>query len=226
MKYGFVICSQDENLRTNTGSWIHKHIKGGAQIVYMSDEDSIFEAYNKGIDRLGDVEYVCFCHEDIDVENINLKAIEKKLNKPATGFVGAAGAKKLDESGVWWTGYTGKMHPNLSGKAGHQKIDNGELRRWYNNYGPIGQVEVLDGVILFCRRDLLDEFRFNDVHFDGWDFYDISITWLANHKGYKNYTMGIKEIEFYHWGLGNVRDTWNENRVKFLKWKKSFNINK
>lgn len=229
-KYGFIICSQNPELKTKTTEWILKYFKASTQIQFMENQNSIYEAYNKGISQLDDdVKYVCFCHEDIDIENINIKAITKKLDKLDTGFVGIAGAKKLSDNAVWWDGFTGKPHPNLSGKAGHQKIEKiksfeedatiDQLKRWYNTYGELGQVEVLDGVILFCRRNFLYEQGFPDGEFDGWDFYDITMTWLANYRGYKNYTLGRSDIELYHWGLGHVRDTWEANRIKFLKWK-------
>lgn len=222
--FAFIICSQDIDLRNTTNEWIDKFFPN-AQIIFKIDANSIFKAYNEGIDELEDrIEYVCFCHEDLDVQSINIRQLEKKLNTPYIGFVGAAGAKKLGSHGQWWNGYEGKPHENLSGKAGHQKLENNPnkpleqyTRRWYNHYGAIGPVEVLDGVILFCRKDLLEKIRFDEEHFDGWDFYDITITWLANLKGYTNITFG--GMTFYHWGLGNPRDTWDDNRKKFLEWK-------
>jgi len=216
-KYAFIICTQNNILKEETNKWISNLFPKNTQIIFQEGYDSIFKAYNDGISQLEiDVDFCCFCHEDINVESINLRSLEKKLKDSKIGFIGVAGAKKLSASGMWWEGYSGKPHPNLSGKAGHQKIENNQLKRWINNYGSIGPVQVLDGVILFCRKDLLYKIEWDSNYFSGWDFYDISITWLANHLGYKNIT--FSGIELYHWGLGHMRDDYDNVRQKFLKW--------
>ena len=216
-EFGFVVCSQDPELAKNTTNWIQEHFPVDTKIFIYEEQTSIFECYNKGIDKTKDCRYVCFVHEDIDIERIDIPALRDRLEFFNTGFVGVAGAVELDEEGVWWAGYDGNPHPNLSGQAGHQKDEHGFLRRWYNNYGEIGKVQVLDGVILFCKRELLDKVRWDAETFTDFDFYDISITYLADKLGYDNVT--FNKLELYHWGLGNPRGNWDKNRRIFLSWK-------
>lgn len=217
--FGFVICSQNDQLAQVTKQWILKFFPPDTQIHFLKESNSIFSAYNKGIELTKDCDYVCFCHEDLDVIKIDVDKLLSKLNDPLIGFIGVAGAKKLPENGMWWSEYRGLSHPNLSGTVGHQKIDEFSKQRirWVNTYGMYGQVKVLDGLILFCRRDLLDKIKWDEEFFSGWDFYDISITYSASKKGYINIT--VPYIELYHWGLGNLRNTYEENRQKFLQWK-------
>lgn len=214
IKWGFVICTQNEKLKESTTLWIDKFFSDNIK-HFLTEENSIFTAYNKGIKLTRNCKYVCFVHEDIDLINIDLPKLEKLLIHKDTGFVGVAGAKILNTNGCWWDGYKGKPLSYLSGKAGHQKIENNILKRWYNNYGEFGQVQVLDGLILFCNRILLDRIKWEEDTYTGFDFYDIDITYKAYKSSYLNYT--FENIELYHWGLGYPRNTWNENRLKFLE---------
>jgi len=218
-RWAFVVCSQSKELKKKTHKWVTDIFKDNAYIFFLEGWNSIFKAYNKAIDISSESKYVCFVHEDIDLLHLDIKALESLLDKPATGFVGAAGAKRLPSNGCWWSGYDGKPNADLSGRAGHQKRDGHKVIRWINEYGPYGPVEVLDGLILFCRRDLLNSIKWDDEYFDGWDYYDISITWEATNRGFINYT--FEKMELYHWGLGEHRPGWEENRVKFLKWKET-----
>lgn len=216
-EFGFVICSQNNNFAQVTENWIRKFFPNDTAIFILVNQSSIFEAYNKGIELTKNCKYVCFCHEDLDVVSVDVNHLKSLLNQDKIGFVGLAGAIKLPESGAWWEGYTGYPLPNLSGAAGHEQIKNNQLYRWKCTYGGFGQVEVLDGLMMFCNRSLLDVINWDSEYFNGWDFYDISITYQASRLGYKNIT--FSNIELYHWGLGNPRDSWVENRDKFLKWK-------
>lgn len=223
-KFGFVICSHNEKRANNTKRWIAKFFPADTQVHIVHDTESIFRAYNKGIELTRECVYVCFCHEDIEIEYMDIKTLESMFKLDCTGFIGVAGAKKLPDNGMWWTGYDGtnNHHPNLSGQAGHVKREPTHgyaLAKWYNTYGTFGQVEVLDGVILFCKRELLNVIQWDEKYFTGWDFYDITITWKVNQLGYKNFT--YPNIKLYHEGLGNLRDTYEVNRLKFLEWIKA-----
>lgn len=223
--WGFVVCSQNKELQKSIEKWINKFFPN-SDIYFLEGEKSIFEAYNKGIELTKDNKYVCFTHEDIDIEKINTKFLETLLDISDTGFLGVAGRIKLNNSACWWEGYDGIVKSYLSGKAGHQRLENNKLSRWYNNYGMDSNrnineiVEVLDGVILFCNRSLLNKVKWRSDIFNGWDFYDISITWEVSQLGYKNYTFA--DMELYHWGLGYPRNTWEENRRKFIEFKRNY----
>jgi predicted O-linked N-acetylglucosamine transferase (SPINDLY family) len=211
-KWAFVVCTQNNVYKENTRRWINLHFEDEADVFFLEGFDSIFKAYNRGIELSSDNKYVCFCHEDVDVLKIDKGHLENILNDTRTGFIGVAGAKKLNNDAVWW-----QSEPFLSGRVGHLKKEGGEINRWHNNYGAAGPVEVLDGVILFCKRDLLNEVRWDEDYFNGWDFYDISVTWEASQRGYINYT--FDGMELHHWGSGDPRDGWEKNRRKFIDWK-------
>jgi|GEM_PF-3178643 len=218
MNWTVIVSSRNAALRMNTGRWITDCFGGAASPMFIEGAESIFAAYNKGIELSSGSRYVCFAHEDIDVISLNVEAMETMLDNPETGFVGAAGARRLPENACWWDHGNAPAELLLSGVAGHQKREQRGIARWRNIYGPFGPVEVLDGVILFCRRSLLDELRWDESSFGGWDFYDISITWEASRRGFINRT--FDGIEFYHWGLGELRSGWEENRRRFLEWKR------
>jgi len=213
--FSFVICSINPRLAIQTERWILANFGSNvADISFIKDSSSISKAYNEGLKKATG-KYICFVHEDVEIGGINISALKRLLDAKNTGFVGVAGCRDLNEEAIWW------QSDGLSGACGHIKIESLILKKWYNNYGPHGSVLVLDGVILFAKIETLKDNNifWDEEIFSDFDFYDISITYLANSYGLKNYT--FSNILIYHWGLGYPRNSWNVNREKFKEWRRS-----
>jgi GT2 family glycosyltransferase len=166
---------------------------------------SMGAGYNNGVKRAsGDV--LVFTHTDVTMWAGSMLWDEmiKKVQLPDTGFVGVAGTTRLDESAVWWQGYGTKR-----GAVAHRS----NKQTYVSSFGPFGEVEVLDGVFLACRKDL-----FNDPwpwpEDTGFHFYDIEMTLKASQLGFKNY---VVPLPILHGSHGETKESWYQARSKFLE---------
>ena len=184
---------------------------GVGDIVAIGNPSSIFEAYDTGR-REARREALCFMHDDVDLQGLDAELILDRLADPRTGFLGVAGSRVLDATGIWWHGINTPQRPvRLSGRCGHRKDD----QQWLSEYGAFGEVVVLDGVCLFTTRAVLDAIGgFADPPLEGFDFYDISATLRAHLHGFVNQTV---PVNLFHWGTANVRPSWEVNRAVFLE---------
>ena len=156
------------------------------------------------------------CHDDIEILNDPkefVKILRKSLSDPKVGIVGAAGTTHLTKSGVWWERdiWQQKGH---RGTVFHGK-DKWEMETTY--YGPPGNVVVCDGLFLAARISTLWEIGLTKpkTYKGEWDFYDLTYCMRAYEKGYINQ---VGPILLRHESSGDLagRDSWHENRKKFL----------
>jgi hypothetical protein len=184
---------------------------GCDDIVEMRQQTSIFEAYQKAWQK-AKYETLYFLHEDIQIEELDETRINQFLDKDDTGFLGVAGTRYLDSSAIWWTGMNTEVQTALlSGCCGHIN----ESKKWLSQYGAFGEVVVLDGVVLICKKSTLEKIGgFLDDGFSGFDFYDLTVTFRARLAGLKNYTV---PIQLYHWGMGIQRPEWEAARKFFIE---------
>lgn len=197
--------------------------KAGWDPIFLPGYSSIFEAFSKGMElcNIKPEDHVILCHDDIDIvtvpEYFN-SLIEKELSNPKTGFIGVAGTRFLQESGVWWEGM-GKFPQDsplnaLSGFVAHGNRDSNHI----NYYGHHGKVVVLDGLFLCTTGKVLNTIIVKQPsYFTGnWDFYDVYYTFQAHKKGYSNKTVPIHII---HASGGEIdgKDSWHLNREAFCE---------
>jgi len=206
-RISFVVATHRPQVFARTREYLIR--LGAGDIVAVEHASSIFAAYDAGR-REARREALCFLHEDVDVEGLDAELILARLADPRTGFLGVAGSRVLDESGVWWHGlHTPEQAARLSGRCGHRDGD----RRWVNQYGDFGDVVVLDGVCLFTTRGVIDAIGgFADPPLGGFDYYDISATFRAHLCGFVNTTI---PVDLFHWGREGFRPGWEANRRRF-----------
>ncbi len=187
---------------------------GVQDVVGVSNAPSIFAAYDEGL-KFAKHETVCFLHEDVVVNGLEERFLDALLAAPDTGLLGIAGTRVLNRHAIWWQGeHDTEIQGTpgaLSGLVRHAHPDDS---RTLNYYGAFGQVVALDGVCLLARKEtILRLGGFADAGLTGFDFYDISISIRAHLAGLRNYTM---PIDLTHWGVGNIRPSWEQNRQAFL----------
>jgi len=224
MKRFAFICTRDKNLKPVTQELLSYLDSLGTKVILLIGQKSIFDAYNTALNKI-DAEpddQVILCHDDIHIISspdwFN-RTLNKQLSRASTGFVGVAGARKLPSSAVWWDGlnqeYTkSELKDNLSGYVYHGTPD----KCFPTYFGPLSEVEVLDGLFLASRYDTLKEVGLEKPsYFEGnWDFYDIHYTYKASKLGLFNVTAPIHLI---HNSPGDLqgRDSWHKNREAFIK---------
>ena len=90
------------------------------------------------------------CHDDIEIlmePDMFNKIIDDSLT-PKTGFLGIAGAKRLNKTACWWHGL-GREYPHPESFLQGMVFHGSSINECYPTYyGGFGEVEVLDGLFL------------------------------------------------------------------------------
>ncbi len=205
----FVVAVHDESNFDRCSSFLAR--LGFRDVVAVRSAASIFDAYDEGW-KQAQSDVVAFMHQDVDLRAIDVGLVLETVELESTGFLGAAGSRVLGLNGVWWSWRSRQGSPMLSGRVGHRV----EGREAYTEYGPLGEVAVLDGVLLIAHKRVLEAIGgFHDPPLSGFDFYDVSATFRARLLGYSNHTI---PVDLCHWGTGwPPRDGWEANRRAFVE---------
>lgn len=192
----------------------------GWEVYYLVGETSIFDAYTKAIKEHSIMakDVVIMCHDDIEIvmqpDQFN-KVIFDNLDKN-TGFLGVAGAKKLNKTGCWWHGL-GKEFPHpeafLRGCVWHGETLNESKPTYYGGYG---EVQVIDGLFMVATGATLNSIQTKKPKefVSDWDYYDMYYSYQAYLKGKKNKVVPIM-ILHHSPGEGALSEEWNESRKAF-----------
>jgi GT2 family glycosyltransferase len=222
MKIFAVICTRDKELGTVTSELVHTLSSYGVNIKLLTAQNSIFEAYQKGVDSCSanDEDIIILCHDDLQILSTKPQFIASlvKCAYSETGIVGPAGTTNLGEDAVWWQ--QGRWQAGFHrGQVKHfipsETKDSPTIDT--THYGPHGRVVALDGLFLAARKEVWDHIELQKPkYFEGkWDFYDIHYTTKAHLLGYKNFTIPLDMI--HHSGGELVgRDSWHKNREAFI----------
>lgn len=187
--------------------------------VVDGNQFDIFSGYNHGA-RQASGELLAFVHDDVQfVGNpITTAPALNALKDPRVGFVGAAGSRMLNQSGVWWgQEMTQEVVSSSRGLVGHpSNRDFGmHFNCWPLGGAVFGPVLVLDGLLLICHRRTFDMLGgFDEQNYKGFHFYDLDITLRASQKQLINVAAPILVM---HDSIGATGAEWQRNREIFLK---------
>ena len=219
MKTYAFICTRSKELSEVTSKLVSYLSRAAVDVKLIINQDSIFSGYQKALEVTNpdDEDTIIMCHDDIEfldppeVFTGNLLATQI----PEIGFIGVAGTTHLKEDAVWWNKDMWKAGKH---RGFIKHIDKITENPYDTNYGPPGQVVVLDGVFLAAKAKVLRKVGLEKPsYFEGdWDFYDIHYTSKALKKKYINHVVPISLI---HHSSGDVngRDSWHKNREAFIK---------
>ena len=194
----------------------------GWDVHYLVNKNSIFEAYHSALKdhKVMAKDIVLMCHDDIEIimqpELFN-DVIEKGLDKN-TGFLGVAGAKKLNKTGCWWHGLGREFpHPEafLRGCVWHGD----ELTDSYPTYyGGYGEVEVVDGLFMVAQGSTLNSINTKKPKefVSDWDYYDMYYSYQAHKKGKTNKVIPLMVLH-HSPGEGAMSEEWNSSRKAFCE---------
>lgn len=215
-----IICSVDKQRLSNIQRNVAETIGDGVkyEIIAIDNSErkgSITAIYNEGARR---AKYPCllFVHEDVEFQTQDwFERILPCVSQPDCGVIGFAGsrAKVRTPSGwvqdkSWNVEYYSQMNKN--GVISHH-------RRNLPHDVDFRQVVVLDGFALFMRREVWEEFPFDEKLLTGFHCYDIDISLSVGQK-YKNYVCG--NIKVLHYSSGNFGEAWLRDTLKlhYEKW--------
>lgn len=194
--------------------WLH-HPQVTHRIAFKNTR-GLPEVYNEAIATATSDEILVFIHDDawlLDTED--LAAIRRGLQ--TYDVIGIAGnTRRFPGQFAWYLRTNDAMKtildvPHLSGAVWYGSI----FQRTLNQFGNWPKsCELLDGVMLAARSDVLHRTKLNfDERFD-FHFYDLDFSRTAISKGLK---IGTWPINLLHQSQGNINDP---------KWKINHNIYK
>ncbi|WP_162174129.1 glycosyltransferase [Clostridium akagii] len=144
--------------------------------IAIRDAYSMTSAYNDAM-RESDARYKVYLHQDTFIINKNFiqDTINIFNNHLDVGLLGVVGSKTVHESGQWDKSNSkfGKVYESRTGKMNIVAFDECNV--------DIENVKMVDGLIMITQYDL----RWCEDLFDGWYFYDTSLSAEFIINGYK-----------------------------------------
>jgi len=214
-----ITCSIKPELATQ----LHENIKQtiGIDFEFITIDNrlnnyGLCQAYNIGAAK-AKYPYICFAHEDILFHTPDWgRNLIAHLQQPEIGLVGIAGGTLMTQTpATWWNNFHPKViYMNLlqHHPKGIVKHDTKTVTNTTHN-----QVVALDGVFLACRKEIWQEFPFDEKTFTGFHFYDVDFSFQIAQK-YK--VKVIYDVLIEHFSIGNANKQWLETQLIFNnKWK-------
>lgn len=171
------------------------------------NKKGICQVYNEYANK-AEGDYLCFVHEDVLFNtnhwgNILVNFAQKtKL----CGVIGFGGGEFVSKFYLSWSGGCLRGR-NIAGVQCHYTIPDAEGSENYvrtivnplqEEFAPI---ITLDGYFLFCKKEVWENIKFDEITFNGFHFYDQDFTFACYLNGYKNYVCHL--IETIHLSRGN-----------------------
>lgn len=173
-----------------------------------NNEFSLSELYNRAISENSEPNSIfVMCHNDIIFKTNNWgKLLLHKFNSTDYGIIGVAGSTYVPKSGIWWEDRS-KMH----GVVEHRNEFNEWVSEFSTQTNEIQDVAIIDGLFISFDSNKIKK-RFNE-NYGKFHFYDITFS-LDNYE--QGVDIGVvSNIRILHNSVGQVNESWEENRVKF-----------
>lgn len=211
-----IVCSINPDLREKLKINVEKTIGCDYEFLYLDnriEKKGICEAYNiLATQAKGD--YLCFVHEDVSFDSDNWGInMEKMASDKTVGVLGFAGVGIMTQFPYWLDRYTNIHHFIQCTKDGTMLNDSALQKK-----DKIAEkVVVLDGMLLFCRKEVWEENRFDDQIFTGFHIYDMDFSFKVA-QSYQNYV--CQNVVMSHYSLGSINQTYFDGMLLFYKkWK-------
>ena len=214
-----VACTKESNLDNvplGKTVWKQKHMHNSVFTdveVIANNIKGLSQCYNKILrddDIVNNYSVVLFVHDDVELEDINLK--DKLINSPYD-VTGLAGAKMFNKDVPKLAWHLAAPREMQVGEVAHCH----EGKVWTTVFGPTkSRALTLDGLFLAVKPKVLRE---KGLEFDenfNFHFYDLAFCMRANQK---RVTCGVLPIRVVHHGLGDsmLTEDWEQSNIKFRK---------
>ena len=178
------------------------------EIVAVTNPRSLAEAYNQAA-QASRADIVLMSHDDVDVIAPDFASRIARLLATRADALGVIGATRLDGPAVGWSG-----HPNLRGWIVHRDGDETGWRLDVLDHRPFADgVEILDGVVMAARRDVLRAVPFDAVTFDGFHLYHLDWSHRVARAGFRVGVCG--ELIVVHASRGSYGAEWERRAARF-----------
>jgi Glycosyltransferase like family len=217
-----IICSVNKFLLNRLEKNIAETIGVPFEIIAIDNSlhhHGICKVYNEGGAKAR-YPYLCFTHEDVSFETKNWgERVCKYLADSCTGLLGIAGG---DCKGLVPSSWSMAAISNEINIIQHYKFNSAPVKQVVvtnpATEGNIKRVVTIDGVWLCTKKEIFEEFRFDEITFTGFHGYDIDYSLQVNTK-YNSYV--IFDIVLHHFSEGSPDKKWIESALRISKkWKK------
>ena len=215
-----VICSRNKQTLASVTQNVSETIGVPYEIIAIDNSGGkygICAAYNLGASQ-AQFDLLCFMHEDLCFRTAEWGIIVAQILQDTTmGVLGVAGSTYQPKA-LAGGGEIGidKVRMNvLQSEPGKEPVLH------YNNPTAASLVEAatLDGLWLCCRKQVWEEFRFDESDFPGFHFYDIDFCTRVFTK-YKNKVTFQVLIE--HFSEGSFDKNWLNHSYRYYELRKSY----
>jgi len=221
-----IICSVDSKRLDLLKKNIDRTIGVPYEIIVIENSKNLYgicSAYNEG-GKKSIFPFLCFMHEDvmIDTENWGI-LVCKYLSNPTIGLIGVAGgdAKSLVPSSWSVPVYSNEISIIQHCKYTQQEPKKIRTTRNASNSAS-SQVVVLDGVWMCTRKEIFDQFRFDEKMLKGFHGYDIDFS-LQVGSQYK--LLVVFDVELHHYSEGSPGKEWLDASIAISnKWKQQLPV--
>jgi hypothetical protein len=218
-----IICSVRPHMLARVKDNIAETIGIPHEIIAIDNSThqySICRAYNEGAAKAR-FSMLCFMHEDISFETPNWGALVcKHLSDHTTGLIGVAGGDCKSIVPSSWSIPLVSNEINLVQHYRQEPIPPARiLTTNKTSEGIRKKVVMLDGVWLCTRKDVFDNFQFDEQSLTGFHGYDIDYS-LQVHTRYNVFV--VFDILIHHFSEGTPNKEWFKSAVLVSKkWRKS-----
>ncbi len=208
----FVLCSH----RDARFAAVHQEIERTAmayphETIRIADARRMSEGYQRGFNlSRGDI--VVLCHDDIEfvIPDFMARLIDVMANADMAGI---AGSRQMTGPAILFDG-----HPHLIGRfiQPHAK-DTGDGQAGYELCAFTltalrSSAQVLDGVFIAARRNLLSALRF-DTAIPDFHYYDVDLSYRAYRSGAR--IVVASDLTLFHNSKGNYDGNWQQAKEYF-----------
>lgn len=207
-----IVCSINKELLEQLKKNVAEKIGVPFEIVAVANSvhnRSISSVYNTAAKK-SNFEFLCFLHEDILIHTKDWgKKIVEHLSDSEIGLVGVSGAVYKSKYPGTWSTCDRSLYRTHS------------IQHFKNRSEPVvtrvnplnettSEVVVIDGVFMAVRKEVFEQFSFDDVTLTGFHGYDLdySLQVGARYKIVVSY-----QILLEHLSEGNLNKSWLESSI-------------
>jgi hypothetical protein len=210
-----IVCSVNKSFISNLRANIIKNIGCNFELLIHDNTlntKGICTVYNN-LAANAKGKYLCFLHEDVLVLTEGWgNILITKASEESTGVIGFAGSETVSGIPYWHYKETLHYHYRQTARNGsliHDFTLDGDDEKHENI-----EVAVLDGMFLFCRKEIWEKNKFDENSFSRFHLYDIDFTFQVAQKLH-NYVN--TEIILVHSSLGSLNMAYYKNLIIFYK---------
>jgi hypothetical protein len=168
------------------------------ELIHVADARSLCEGYNRGVVRARG-EILVFCHDDITILCPDF-ASRLRTRLASFDLLGVAGSTRA--TGPTWT-WSGAPHIFASIAYPREDTDEVQLATCGTSGPVVKNAQLLDGVFMAARKDLVQRVPFDEATFDGFHLYDLDFSYRAWLSGAR--TAICRDVAICHASRGKFR---------------------